>query len=98
MVVPEAVFFVTQQILAHSKADENHPLNGFPYPFCIMSLETLEYAVAISIQRSTSLASVLGRFAEQAENLEMSAPASELFDSESLEPISFFGFQFFDTI
>lgn len=84
-VLPETIYFLTEQIRQRADASEDHPLHGLGYAYCVLSVATFEIAVAVSRKRAVPLAAVLKRFWEQSGEPELSGPAAELFDDEEVD-------------
>jgi len=78
---PFAVNELTHYRVAHGDLD----LGDIDLPFCLMSVATLEKAIACAKSRQSSLAAVLMRFIERARNLDMQGPLAEFF-GEPTEP------------
>ena len=95
-VLPETVYFMTEMIVHCELRDPKHPMNSFHYPYCVMSIENLEFAVAVAKQKGSSLAEILIRFAEQARNLELRESSPELFDGAQVDEGSLYGVRFIE--
>jgi hypothetical protein len=93
-VLTETIYFLTELIRFRVERQPDHPLSGFDYPYCIMSIEIFEFAVQVAHERRESLAQVLDPFWEQAGELELTASAPELFDGHHVDATTLFGVTF----
>lgn len=93
-VVGEAVYFMTELMRFRAAREPDHALALYPHPYCVMSLETFEIAVAISREETVPLARVLFDFWEASEFQNPSRATAEHFEGRNLGALTLFGERF----
>lgn len=93
-VVGEAVYFINDLVRHRAAHDPAHPLYGYPYPFCIMSLDSFEFATAIARQDGVSLGVVLRSYWDASPINDVSSPRADDFGGRKLGELECFGASF----
>lgn len=93
-VVGEAVYFINDLVRHRAAHDPEHPLHDYPYPFCIMSLDSFEFATAIAREDGVSLGVVLRGYWEASRINDLPSPRADDFGGRQLGKLDCFGASF----
>ncbi len=84
-ILAESVYFLNEIIRYRTENTPGHRMAGFPWPFCILGLESFELAVAASKQLGTPLGTLLREAFEDGADMELSSRPSEQFRGRGLD-------------
>jgi len=85
LVVSEAVEMFAEKVELARRSGRVRGLEDYPYPYCFMDLETLEFAVELAASGQASLSAVLEEYWRTGSGAEASALPADRFGGRTLE-------------
>lgn len=96
-VVGDAVYFINELVRYRASREADHPLHNLKLPFCIMSIDMFENAVAVSATTKEPLGDILRAYWSASDRTDLSSPAPDHFGGRELHSLNTFGKQCLST-
>lgn len=84
VVLGEGVYFISELLNDKLQEEPTHFIHNYPYPFCLMRMETFEKAIEVSSQNDIPLGELLKRYWSGSKSSNISDASAEMFAPFSL--------------